>query len=77
MEAEYITASDAAKKVIWIKKFITKLGVVHSIVDPVLLYYDNNATIMQAKEPRSHQRSIHILYRYHVIREIIIRNYVK
>ena len=46
MEAEYIAASDVAKKAIWIKKFITKLGVILSIVDPVLLYYDNNGAIM-------------------------------
>src|SRR4051812_32076652 len=34
-EAEYIVASDAAKEAIWIKKFITKLGIVLSIADPV------------------------------------------
>ena len=77
MEAEYIIASNAAKEAIWIKKFITELGVVPSIVDPILLYYDNNVAIAQAKEPRSHQRSKHVLHRYHVIRKIIIRNDVK
>ena len=32
---------------------------------------------MQAKELWSHQRSKHVLRRYHVIRKIIIRNDVK
>ncbi|KAI5351569.1 hypothetical protein L3X38_004460 [Prunus dulcis] len=32
IEAEYIAASDTTKKVIWMKKFITELGVVPSIV---------------------------------------------
>ena len=54
MEAEYIIASDVAKEAVWIKKFITKLSVVPSIIDPVLLYNDNNGAITQAKEPRSH-----------------------
>ncbi len=54
-EAEYIAASDVVKEAVWIKKFITKLGVVPSIVDSVNLYYDNNGAIAQAKEPRSHQ----------------------
>ena len=50
---------------------------VPSIVHPILLYCDNNVAITQAKEPRSHQRSKHVLRRYHLIREIISRNDVK
>ena len=72
-EAEYIAASSATKKVIWIKKFISELGIVPSIVGPIGLYCDNNGAIAQAKEPRSHQRSKHILRRYHLIQEIIDR----
>ncbi|KAI5443592.1 hypothetical protein KIW84_012294 [Lathyrus oleraceus] len=77
IEAEYIAASNAEKGVVWIKKFISELGIVPSIVDPIGLYYDNNGAIAQAKEPRSHQRSKHILRRYHLIREIIDRGDVK
>ena len=77
MKVEYIAASDVAKEAIWIKKFITELGVIPSIVDPVLLYYDNNGAIVQAKESWSHQRSKHVLRRYLVIREIIGRNDAK
>ena len=53
-ESEYIAASDAAKEAVQIKKFITELGVVPSILDPVNLFCDNNGAIAQAKEPRSH-----------------------
>ena len=59
------------------KKFITELGVVPSIANPMDLYCDNNGAIAQAKEPRSHQRSKHILRRYHLIREIIDRGDIK
>ncbi|KAK8523044.1 hypothetical protein V6N12_073755 [Hibiscus sabdariffa] len=76
-EAEYIAASEAAKEVVWIKKFISELGVVPSISDVVGLYCDNNVAIAQAKEPRSHQRSKHILRRFHLIREIIDRGDVE
>ncbi|XP_071920682.1 secreted RxLR effector protein 161-like [Coffea arabica] len=76
-EAEYIAAAEAAKEAVWIKKFVTELGVVPTIVDPVTLYCDNNGAIAQAKEPRSHQRSIHVLRRFHLIREIVARNDVK
>ena len=66
-EVEYIAASDATKEAVWIKKFITDLGVVPSIINPVDVYCDNNGAIAQAKEPRSHQRSKHILRCYHLI----------
>ena len=38
------------------------------------MYCDNNRAIAQAKEPRSHQRSKHVLKRYHLIRDIIGRH---
>ncbi|KAL4368227.1 hypothetical protein GQ457_05G022170 [Hibiscus cannabinus] len=74
---EYIAASEAAKEAVWIKKFITGLGVIPSISDVVDLYCVNNGAIAQAKEPRSHQRSKHILRRFHLIREIIDRGDVE
>ncbi|PKI46224.1 hypothetical protein CRG98_033396 [Punica granatum] len=76
-EAEYTAASNAAKEAVWIKKFVTELVVVPSIADPVDLYCDNNGAIAQAKEPKSHQRSKHILRRFHLIREIIDRGDAK
>lgn len=41
------------------------------------LYCDNSGVIAQAKEPRSHKKSKHILRRYHIIREIVERGDVK
>ena len=57
--------------------FHCKIEVVPSLTDPILLYCDNNGAIAQAKEPRSHHRSKHILRRYHLIKEIIDRDEVK
>ncbi|OWM63208.1 hypothetical protein CDL15_Pgr010608 [Punica granatum] len=76
-EAEYIAASNAAKKAVWIKKLVTELVVVPSIADLVELYCDNNGAIAQGKEPRSHQRSKHIFRRFLLIREIVDRGDVK
>ncbi|PKI39771.1 hypothetical protein CRG98_039816 [Punica granatum] len=45
--------------------------------DLVDLYCDKNEAIAQAKEPRFHQRSKHILRRFHFNREIIDRGDVK
>ncbi|XP_057249317.1 secreted RxLR effector protein 161-like [Beta vulgaris subsp. vulgaris] len=60
-EAEYIAASEASKEAIWIKKFISELGVVPSIASALDVYCDNTGAIAQAKEPRSHQKSKHVL----------------
>jgi hypothetical protein len=76
-DVEYIAASEAAKEGVWIKKFVTELGMVPSASGPLELYCDNNETIAQAKEPRSHQKSKYILRRYHLIREIVERGDVK
>ena len=71
-EAKYIAASKAVEETIWIRKFIVELGVVPTIVDLIPLYCDNNGVIMQAKEPRSHQRFKHVLKRYHLIRVSLV-----
>ena len=76
-EAEYIAASEAAKEAVWMRKFVSELGVVPSVEEPIVLYCDNNAAITQAKEPRSHKNSKHVLRRFHLIREIIERGDVK
>ena len=73
IEAEYIAASEAAKETVWMKKFITELGVVPRIEQPVSLYYDNTEIVAQAKESRSHHKSKHILRWFHIIREIVKR----
>ena len=41
-----MTASEATKEAIWIKKFITRLGVVPRISNPVDLFCDNNRAIV-------------------------------
>ena len=71
-ESEYIVASEGAKEAVWIKNFITGFEVVLSILDPLEIFCDNNEAIAQVKEPQSHQKSKHILRRYHLIREIVV-----
>ena len=77
MEAEYIAANDAAKEAVWMKKFLAELEIIPTIIHPVPLYCDNNGAIALAKEPRSHQKSRHILRKYHLIREIVDRQDIK
>ena len=68
-EAEYIAASEAIKEAVWMKKFIIYLGVIPKNERPVSLYRDNTGAIIQAKEPRSHYRSKHILRCFHLVKD--------
>ena len=70
-EAEYMAAAEAAKEGVWMKDFITELGVVPSALGPMEIYCDNNGAIAQAKEPRSHQKNKHVSRKYHLIRQFV------
>ena len=50
------------------------MGVVPSIASPIALHCDSTRAIAQAIEPRSHRKSKHVLWKFHLITEIIQRN---
>jgi hypothetical protein len=60
-EVEYIAASESTKEGVWIRKFLIELRVFPNASSPLNLYCDNNGAIVQAKEPRNHQKSKHVL----------------
>ena len=70
-ESEYMAASEASQEAIWMKEFITELGVVPSALDPMSIYCDNMGAIANAQEPRSHKKLKHIKLHFHAIREHI------
>ncbi|KAL0347852.1 UNVERIFIED_CONTAM: Retrovirus-related Pol polyprotein from transposon TNT 1-94 [Sesamum calycinum] len=76
-EVEYIAASEAAKEAVWIKNYIQELGVVPSIVKPIVIFCDNNGAIAHVKEPISHHKSKHIFRHYHLLREMVGRGDVR
>ena len=68
-EAEYIAASEAAQEGVWMKEFITDLGVIPNASGPMALLCDNTGAIALAKEPRFHKKTRHIKRRFNSIRE--------
>ena len=58
-EVEYIAASEAANGV-WMKEFISDLGVIPSASSPMKIFCDNTGAIALAKESRFHKRTKHI-----------------
>nr|BDI54541.1 retrotransposon protein, putative, Ty1-copia subclass [Triticum aestivum] len=68
-EAEYMAASEAAHEAIWVKEFITDLGVIPNASGPMKLFCDNTGAIALAKEPRFHKKTRHIKRHFNSIRE--------
>lgn len=66
-EAEYISACEAAKVGVWIRKFLEDLGVFLGWSKSLDLYCDNSGAITHAKEPRQQHKIRHIDRKYHFI----------
>ncbi|GJW46078.1 retrotransposon protein, putative, ty1-copia subclass [Tanacetum coccineum] len=70
-KAEYITASEAAMEVVWIRKFISGLGIIPTINEPIKMFYDNLAALYFANEQGVQKGTIHYQRRYHYVCECI------
>ncbi|GKA49732.1 hypothetical protein Tco_0742805 [Tanacetum coccineum] len=71
IKSEYIAASEAAMEAVWIRKFISGLGIVPTINEPLNMYYDNSAAIHYANEPGVQRGARHYHRRYHYVRECV------
>ncbi|GJU33662.1 hypothetical protein Tco_1182016 [Tanacetum coccineum] len=70
-ESEYIAASEAAMEAVWIRKFISGLGIVPTINEPLNMYCDNSAAVHYANEPGVQRGARHYQRRYHYVRECV------
>ena len=73
MEAEYIATCEVVKEAVWLKKFLSDLGVVRMEQVPITLFCDNSGAVAQSKDPRNHNKGKHIERKYHIIRDIVAR----
>nr|GEV83518.1 hypothetical protein [Tanacetum cinerariifolium]GEV86442.1 hypothetical protein [Tanacetum cinerariifolium] len=60
-KAEYIAASKAEMKVVCIRKFISRLGIVPIINEPIKMFCDNSAALLIANEPGNGVRMLETL----------------
>ena len=68
-EAEIISASDAAKELVYLRELLAELG--RDVTAPSALALDNKAAIDLAYNPEHHQRTKHIERRHFFIREVV------
>nr|GEY88410.1 retrovirus-related Pol polyprotein from transposon TNT 1-94 [Tanacetum cinerariifolium] len=70
-KAEYIADSEAAMEVVWIRKFISGLGIVPTINEPIKMFCDNSTTLLISNELGVQKGVKHDHRRYHYVRECI------
>ncbi|GJY21911.1 zinc finger, CCHC-type containing protein [Tanacetum coccineum] len=70
-EAEYIAALDASKEAVWVRKFISGLGVVPIIEEPIKMYYESTESITIANESGISKGARHYRAKVHYLREVI------
>jgi len=69
-ESEIVALSEAAKEVIYLRKFVR--GLVSSLPEsPTVLYTDNKAARDLSYNPEHHDRSKHIARRHFFIRDMV------
>lgn len=67
-ESEYVAMSEATKEGIWLRRFLTELGL-NLDCAPTKIFGDNQSAIRLIKNPEFHKKTKHIDTRYHFIRE--------
>ena len=67
MEVEYVVAYEVAKEAIWLKKFLSDLGVMRMEQVPITLFYDNSRAIAQLKDPGNHKKGKNKERKCHII----------
>nr|GEY76312.1 retrotransposon protein, putative, Ty1-copia subclass [Tanacetum cinerariifolium] len=70
-EVEYIAAFNASKEAVWVRKFISGLGVVPTIEEPISMYCDNTGAIAIANESGITKGARHFRAKVHYLREVI------
>ena len=70
-EVEYIATSEAANEGVWMKEFISDLGVIPSASGPIKIFCDNTGAIALAKESRFHKKTKHIKGCFNSIRDLV------
>ena len=76
-EAKYIAASEAANEGVWMKEFISDLGVIPSASGPMEIFCDNTGAIALAKESGFHTRTKHIKRHFNSIHHQVSKGDIK
>lgn len=72
-DAEYVAICEAAKEVVWTRRLLNELGIQQE--QATVLYCDNMAAQLLAKNPVYHRRTKHVDVKFHYTREQVKKRF--
>lgn len=74
-EAEFIALSEACQEMSWLRRLLQDMH--HEIVQPTILYEDNQSCLKLIKEENFSNRTKHIDTKYHFVKDYIDKGIIK
>lgn len=71
MLSEYVASSVAVSCAIWIRPLLLDLGIIGALKNPIILNVNNMFATFLIKNQEIHQKSKHIIRKYHFIHEAV------
>ena len=71
MHAEFVACYGAAVQATWLRNLISELSIVDSVTRPILLYWDNLAAVLFAKNNKNISGSKHMDIKYLTTKELV------
>ena len=69
MEAEFVACFEATNHSLWLRNFISGLGIVDSIARPLRMYCDNSTAVFFSKNDRYSKGAKHMDLKYLSVKE--------
>ena len=69
MEAEFVACFEAMVQGLWLRNFISRLGIVDSIAKPLKIYCDNSAAVFFSKNDKYSKGAKHMEIKYFAVKE--------
>ena len=76
MEAEFVACFKASSHALWLRNFVSGLGVVDSITKPLRIYCDNTTNVFFSKNDKFSSGSKHMDLKYLVVKERVQKQQV-
>lgn len=69
MEAEFVACFEATIHGLWLRNFISGLGIIDIISKPLKIYYDNSAAVFFSKNDKYSKGAKHMELKYFAVKE--------
>ena len=76
MEAEFVACYEAMIHALWLRNFISGLGVVDTITKPLKIYYDNSTVVFFSKNNKYSRGATHMELKYFVVKKEVQKHRV-